>query len=115
MRVLIADASALIRERLQGMLTIYSQMEIVGLLKKISETLGVIRIFDSNLEIVGEKIHGTSNLKVSQEIPEKKQVPQIHHSYFIPIRLLLTNGNSRWRGLFLIESRRFLKSVGCSW
>lgn len=68
MKVLIADDSALIRERLQDMLEIYPQVELVGSLKNGIETLKALRTLTPDLAIVDIKMPGISGLEVLTEI-----------------------------------------------
>jgi DNA-binding NarL/FixJ family response regulator len=68
MRVLLADDSILILERLQQMLTIFPQVEIVGSLKNGTDALQAIKILKPDLAIVDIKMPGLSGLKVLTEI-----------------------------------------------
>ncbi|MDP3003766.1 MAG: response regulator transcription factor [Bacteroidales bacterium] len=68
MRVLLADDSDLILERLQEMVSIYNQAEIVGSFKNGTETLEALRILKPDLAIVDIKMPGLSGLKVLNEI-----------------------------------------------
>lgn len=64
MRILLADDSALILERLQEMLSVFGQVEIVGSLKNGTETLDALRILKPDLAIVDIKMPGLSGLEV---------------------------------------------------
>ena len=68
MRVLLADDSDLILERLQKMVSMFSQVEIVGLYKNGLETLEALRLLKPDLAIVDIKMPGISGLKVLKEI-----------------------------------------------
>jgi len=68
MRVLLADDSVLILERLQEMLSIYEQAEIVASLKDGTETLEALRILKPDLAIVDLKMPGLSGLEILTEI-----------------------------------------------
>jgi DNA-binding NarL/FixJ family response regulator len=68
MRVLLADDSGLILERLQEMLSMYNQTEIVGSLKNGTETLEALRVLKPDLAIVDIKMPGLSGLEVLNEI-----------------------------------------------
>jgi len=68
MRILLADDSVLILERLQQMLTIFPQVEIVGSLKNGNEALQAIKILKPDLAILDIKMPGLSGLEVLTEI-----------------------------------------------
>jgi DNA-binding NarL/FixJ family response regulator len=68
MKVLLADDSGLILERLEEMLSIYEQAEIVASLKNGAETLEAIRVLKPDLAIVDIKMPGLSGLEVLNEI-----------------------------------------------
>ena len=68
MRVLLADDSSLILERLQEMVSNYKQIEIVGAFKNGIETLNAIRTMKPDLAIVDIKMPGLSGLYVLNEI-----------------------------------------------
>jgi chemotaxis response regulator CheB len=63
MRVLIADDSALILERLQEMINSYGKTEIVGLHNNGNDTLNALRIMRPDLAIVDIKMPGLSGLE----------------------------------------------------
>ena len=68
MRVLIADDSSLILERLHAMVGRHKQVEIVGLLKNGTATLEALRVLKPDLAIVDIKMPGLSGLEVLTEI-----------------------------------------------
>ena len=68
MKVLLADDSGLILERLEEMLSIYEQAEIVASLKNGAETLEAIRVLKPDLAIVDIKMPGLTGLEVLNEI-----------------------------------------------
>lgn len=74
MRVLLADDSVLILERLQEMLSIYKQVEVVGTLKNGSETLEALKILNPDLAIVDLKMPGLTGLQVLTEIRKEDKI-----------------------------------------
>ena len=64
MRVLLADDSSLIRERLKDMLSVFQQVEIVGSFENGTETLQALRSLKPDLAIVDLKMPGLSGLDV---------------------------------------------------
>ena len=68
MRVLLADDSDLILERLQQMLCPDPRVEIVGTFKNGKDTLAALRILKPDLAIVDIKMPGLSGLEVLHEI-----------------------------------------------
>ncbi len=68
MRVLIADDSDLIIERLQQMLAIFPQVELVGGLRNGNGALHAMRILKPDLAILDVKMPGLSGLDVLTEI-----------------------------------------------
>jgi len=68
MKVLLADDSALILERLKEMLSIYEQAEIVASLKNGAETLEALKTLKPDLAIVDIKMPGLSGLEILNEI-----------------------------------------------
>jgi len=64
MKVLLADDSALIRERLRDMLSVFQQVEIVGSFENGTETLQALRSLKPDLAIVDLKMPGLSGLDV---------------------------------------------------
>jgi DNA-binding NarL/FixJ family response regulator len=68
MRILLADDSVLILERLQQMLTFFPQVEIVSSLKNGNEALQAIKILKPDVAIIDIKMPGISGLEVLTEI-----------------------------------------------
>ncbi len=68
MRVLLADDSDLILERLQQMLGPDPRLEIIGKYKNGNETLDALKILKPDLAIVDIKMPGLSGLEVLHEI-----------------------------------------------
>jgi DNA-binding NarL/FixJ family response regulator len=68
MKVLLADDSDLILERLQEMLGLHKQVEIVGSFQNGTDTLEAIRNLKPDLAIVDIKMPGLSGLDVLKEI-----------------------------------------------
>jgi DNA-binding NarL/FixJ family response regulator len=68
MKVLLADDSGLILERLQEMIKMYDNTEIVGALKDGAETLQALKTLKPDLAIVDIKMPGLSGLEVLTEI-----------------------------------------------
>lgn len=68
MRVLLADDSDFILERLQEMLSAYQEVEIVGSLKNGTETLEALRMMKPDLAIVDIKMPGLNGLEVLSEL-----------------------------------------------
>ena len=73
MRVVIADDSVLIRERLQEMLSKFEQIEIVASLKNGVETLKALRTLKPDLAIVDIKMPGLSGLEVLTKIRKENK------------------------------------------
>jgi DNA-binding NarL/FixJ family response regulator len=73
MRVLIADDSDLILERIKEMLAAHKQVEIVAALKNGTETLNALRLLKPDLAIVDIKMPGLSGLEVLAEIRKEDQ------------------------------------------
>ncbi len=68
MRVLLADDSDLILERLQQTLSPDRRVEIVGTFKNGNETLAALRVLKPDLAIVDIKMPGLSGLEVLHQI-----------------------------------------------
>ncbi len=68
MKVLIADDSDLIRERLQQMLSQFAQVEIVGAFNNGIQTLEALLCLKPDLAIVDYKMPGLSGLEVLKGI-----------------------------------------------
>jgi DNA-binding NarL/FixJ family response regulator len=73
MKVLLADDSVLILERLQEMLSIYTQAEIVGKYMDGNDTLEALRLLKPDLAIVDINIPGLNGLEVIQKIKNEDQ------------------------------------------
>ena len=73
MRVIIADDSSLIRERLQEMLSISGKVEIVGSCDNGTDTLEALRNLKPDLAIVDLKMPGMSGLEVLTEIRKENK------------------------------------------
>jgi len=73
MRVIIADDSSLILERLQEMITGYKRAEIVGTFKNGTDTLSALRILKPDLAIVDIVMPGLSGLEVLKEIRRENE------------------------------------------
>ena len=74
-RVLLADDSDLILERLQQMLRLIPQVEIAGSFKDGRNTLEALRSLKPDLAIVDIKMPGLSGLEVLHEI--RKEDPHL--------------------------------------
>ena len=68
MRVLLADDSDLILERLQEMLCSHEQVEVIASLKNGNDTLEALRSLKPELAIVDIKMPGLNGLEVLHEI-----------------------------------------------
>jgi len=68
MRVLLADDSDLILERLQKMVSMFKEVEIVGSFKNGTDTLEALKILKPDLAIVDIKMPGLSGLEVLKQI-----------------------------------------------
>jgi DNA-binding NarL/FixJ family response regulator len=77
MRVLLADDSELILERLKEMLSIYKMVDIIGSLKNGTDTLEALRTLKPDLAIVDIKMPGLSGLEVLQRIRKEDKVVKI--------------------------------------
>lgn len=64
MRVLLADDSSLIRERLKDMLSVFQQVEVVGSFENGADALQALRLLKPDLAIVDLKMPGLSGLDV---------------------------------------------------
>jgi DNA-binding NarL/FixJ family response regulator len=74
MKVLLADDSVMILERLKELLSIYEQAEIVASLRNGTETLEAIRVLKPDLAIVDIKMPGLSGLDVLYEIRKENKI-----------------------------------------
>jgi DNA-binding NarL/FixJ family response regulator len=77
MKILIADDSVLILERLQEMLSIFEQVEIVGSLKNGTETLEALRILKPDLVIVDIRMPGLNGLEVIREFRKENKTTKV--------------------------------------
>lgn len=73
MKVLLADDSGLILERLQEALSNYKHVEIVGSFKNGSETLGAIRSLKPDLAIIDIKMPGLNGFEILNEIRKENK------------------------------------------
>jgi DNA-binding NarL/FixJ family response regulator len=73
MRVLLADDSSLILERLQEMISIHNQVDIVGTYKNGTDTLSALRILKPDLAIVDIVMPGLNGLEVLREIRRENE------------------------------------------
>jgi DNA-binding NarL/FixJ family response regulator len=73
-RVIIADDSILILERLKEMLSNYRQIEIVGSFNNGIETLESLRKLKPDLAIVDIKMPGLTGLQVLTEIRKEDKI-----------------------------------------
>ncbi len=77
MKVILADDSVLILDRLQEMISMYKQIEIVGSFKNGQDTLDALRILKPDLAIVDIKMPGLSGLEVLNEIRNEDKTLKI--------------------------------------
>lgn len=77
MRVLLADDSRLMLERLTEMLNMYRDTEIVGSFNNGSETLKGLRTLKPDLAIVDIKMPGLTGLEVLTEIRKENKTVKI--------------------------------------
>jgi DNA-binding NarL/FixJ family response regulator len=75
MRVVIADDSDLIRDRLQQMLRQFRQVEVVGSFNNGTQTLEALQCLKPDLAIVDYKMPGLSGLEVLKGI--RKEITAI--------------------------------------
>ena len=76
MRVLIADDSAFIRDRLQEMLIPFGQVEIVGSYTNGTDALEALQSLNPDLAIMDIKMPGMNGLEVLKEIRTKNKTMQ---------------------------------------
>jgi DNA-binding NarL/FixJ family response regulator len=74
MRVLLADDSCLILERLQAMVSMYKHVEIVGALNNGTDTLEALRSLKPDLAIVDIQMPGLTGLEVLKEIRKENKI-----------------------------------------
>jgi len=77
MRVIIADDSELIRERLEHLLSNYSRVELVGSFNNGKEAYDAIKDLKPELAILDNKMPGLSGLEVVKEIRKETTSPII--------------------------------------
>jgi DNA-binding NarL/FixJ family response regulator len=77
MRVLLADDSRLMLERLKEMIGTYRNTEIVGAFKNGTDTLEALRTLKPDLAIVDIKMPGLSGLEVLTEIRKENKYVKI--------------------------------------
>jgi two-component system response regulator YesN len=68
MKVLIADDTNLIRERLQEMVSVSRQLEVVGSFANGTNTLEGLRTLKPDLAIIGLEMTGLNGIEVLKEI-----------------------------------------------
>jgi len=73
MNVILADDSVLILERLQAMISVFKNVEIVASLTNGTDTLEAIKMLKPDLAIVDIKMPGLSGLYVLNEIRKKNK------------------------------------------
>ncbi len=74
MRVLLADDSALILERVHEMVSRFDQVEIAGLYKNGTDTLEGLKLLKPDLAIVDINMPGLNGLEVLEEIRKENKV-----------------------------------------
>jgi len=77
MRILLADDSGLILERLQEALSNYKDIEIVGSFRNGTDTLEALRALKPDLAIVDIKMPGLNGLEVLQEIRKEDKTLKV--------------------------------------
>ena len=77
MRIVIADDSTLIRNRLQDVLLSFDQVEIVGTCTNGTDTLKALQTLNPDLAIIDIKMPGLSGLEVLKEIRKVNKTLQI--------------------------------------
>lgn len=77
MKIIIADDSTLIRERLQNVLLSFGQVEIVGTYNNGTDTLKALKTLNPDLAIIDIKMPGLSGLEVLKEIRKVNKTLQI--------------------------------------
>ncbi len=76
MRIVIADDSTLIRDRLQNMLCALSHVEVVGTFDNGTDTLKALQTLKPDLAIIDIKMPGLSGLEVLNEIRKENKTLQ---------------------------------------
>ena len=77
MKVLLADDSGLILERLAEMLNMYKKVEIVGSFRNGTDTLAALRSLKPDLAIIDLKMPGLSGLEVIHEIRKEDKTVKV--------------------------------------
>lgn len=77
MRIVIADDSTLIRDRLQDVLLSFGQVEIVGIFNNGIDTLKALQTLNPDVAIIDIKMPGISGLEVLKEIRKENKTIQI--------------------------------------
>ena len=77
MKVLLADDSVLILERLKEMLSIHRQVKIVASLKDGNEALAAIKDLKPDLAVIDINIPGLSGLKILNEVRKENKIIKI--------------------------------------
>ena len=77
MKVLIADDSIVLRERLEEMLSELPGVEIMGHAQNVPETLTSIKELNPDVVILDIRMPGGSGIDVLQDIKKDKQAPLI--------------------------------------
>lgn len=72
MRVLLADDSELILERLKEILNTFESLEVIGTFKNGTETLDALRSLKPDIAIIDIKMPGLNGLEVLSEIRKEK-------------------------------------------
>lgn len=76
MRIVIADDSTLIRERLQDVLRSFAQVEVVGTFNNGIDALKALQTLKPDLAIVDIKMPGLSGLEVLKETRKENETIQ---------------------------------------
>lgn len=76
MKVVIADDSVLIRERLQNVLSTFRQVELLGTYNNGTDTLEALRNLKPDLAIVDIKMPGLNGLEVLTETRKENKTIQ---------------------------------------
>lgn len=74
MKFLIADDSAIIRERLQEMLSHYADVELIGVCENGTDALEAIRNLNPDVAIVDLKMPGLTGLEIIAEIRKENTI-----------------------------------------
>lgn len=77
MKVLLANDSALILERLKELLSVHGQVEIAGSLKNGVETLAAIKVQNPGLAIIDMNMPGLNGLEILNEVRKVNKTTKI--------------------------------------